>query len=443
MTDKKHSGMMMFFIGLGGATKVYLGGVIALTELVVFAVAPMLLFKYYQEYKRNGMLVALWLSLAMIPGCFIACLVNNVPWIFFIKSSMQFYSIFAMIVVFYFVLRKSLYGIGWFYVGFFISTIVSIFILNPQVLMNESSVAWIGQMDVEEQMEGVLFWYPKITQILRLPVQGWYFSMPIVYSVVAPIIAGMIAIFISVSGRGAAAMGLLSSLLILYCRRSRRRIGSLGRNFIFFVLVGICAAIGIKSLYSYAASTGLLGEKAQYKYYMQTHGDSSFLGILIGGRTEFFIAIRAMIDNPIVGIGPAAEDKKGYVREFLIKYGDQEDFDAYIRHLKLWPDKIEVIPQHSTLTQFWGNAGILGLVFCSYFLYLLYMFFRRYAAVIPQWFGYFAIAIPPSIFSLFFNPYTERATLPLLITCLLLSKAVGQGKLRLPYEMEMEAIKYE
>ena len=443
MTEFKRSNIIMFFIGLGAATKVYLGGIIALSELAVFVAAPILLFSNYQEYKRSEITIVLWLSLVMILGCFIACLVNGVHWIFFITSGMTFYSIFAMVTVFYFVLRKSFSGIGWFFTGLLISTVISIFVLNPQILMDERSVELIGQADVTEQMEGVLFWYPKIGQLLRLPTSGWYFKVPMIYSAIAPIIAAATAIFVSVSGRGFAAMGVLSFALIVYCRKSRRRMGSLGRHFVIFVIMGLCVAVGIKNLYSYTASTGLLGEEARNKYFAQTHGDSSFLRILIGGRTEFFIAIRAMIDNPIVGIGPAAEDKKGYVKEFLRKYGDQEDYDSYIRYRMAFPDKVEMIPQHSIFTQFWGNSGISGLVFCIYYLYLLYIYFRRYAASIPQLFGYFSLAIPPSIFSLFFNPYSERVTWPLLITCLLLARAVGKGKLQLPYEMEMEARKYE
>jgi hypothetical protein len=101
------------------------------------------------------------------------------------------------------------------------------------------------------------------------------------------------------------------------------------------------------------------------------------------------------------------------------------------------------LPQHSVLTQFWGHAGIVGLLFCLYFLFLVYQFFRKYLGCIPQWLAYFSIAIPPAIFTLFFNPYSDRLGFPLLLTCLLLARAVGRGRMFLPYDMEVEARKYE
>ena len=443
MSDRinNHSNIFMFLLGLGSATKVYVGGILALSELFAFIAAPFLFLKHYKEYKRSGALTILWLSLAMIVGCLISCIYNRVFWLWIVKVSMQFYGIFAMIVVFHNVLQTRMRGIGCFFFGALISTIIAIFALNPQLLSDEHSTELIGQVDIETQMEGVLFWYPKISQILRLPMQGWYYNIPIIYSILSPIASAVTAALVSVSGRSSAAMSLLTCALVIYCRKSRARMKSIGKHFILFVIAGIATAICIKNIYVYTASAGLLGDEAQRKYYNQTHGNNSFLRVLIGGRTEFFIAIRAMIDNPIIGIGHRAEDTKGYVRQFLAEYGDQEDYEAYLRRLMLYPGEAELIPQHSTLTQFWGNAGICGLAFCLY--YIVYTLFRKHLSAIPQWFGYFALAIPSSIFSLFFNPYSERVSFPLLITCLLLARAVGEGRLQLPYDMEMEARKYD
>lgn len=434
--------LFMFLLGLGSATKIYLGGAIAFSELAVFSIAPILLFKHWDEYKRDGFLPILILPLMMILGCFISCQCNNVPMLAFIKASMIFYSIFAAVAVFYILLRRKFSGVGLFFLGVYISQIISVFWFNPHVLTDGRSTELLGQVDFEEQLEGVLFWYPKITRLLYLPIQLAYLSLPTAYSCLSPVVAAIVSISISVSGRGAAAMALMAAALMFYCRKSRLRMLSIGRHFFLFVFIGLAVVLGIKSLYSYTAQTGLLGEESRRKYEVQTRGDNSFMRILIGGRTEFFIAIRAMIDNPIVGIGPYARDTKGYTQEFLRKYGTVEDFENYNRQ-QTYLTGVELVPQHSVVTQFWGTAGIAGLVFCLYYLYLVYLFFRRCACCIPQWFGYFAIAIPPSLFTLFFNPYSDRMVFPLLLTCLLLSRAVSNGRLRLPVEMEMEARKYE
>ena len=117
MRDKDYSRFWMFLLGLGSYTKVYVGGIVALSELAAFILAPIILLKHYQEFRQRKFLPALWLALLMIPGCFISCMVNDVYWLWFVKSSMQYYSMFAMIVVFCFVLAKSFKGIGWFLSG--------------------------------------------------------------------------------------------------------------------------------------------------------------------------------------------------------------------------------------------------------------------------------------------------------------------------------------
>ena len=159
----------------------------------------------------------------------------------------------------------------------------------------------------------------------------------------------------------------------------------------------------------------------------------------MAGRSEFFVAMTAILDNPIFGFGPQAEDKMGYRENFIRKYGDAEDFDRYLFFLRQHPDKRRGIPQHSYLTMFWGYAGIIGLIFWIYIFSLIFKFFRRYAHAIPQWYGYFALSIPSFVWGIFFSPYNQRMVEPLLIVCILLARAVALGKLRLPFEMEVDA----
>ena len=64
-------------------------------------------------------------------------------------------------------------------------------------------------------------------------------------------------------------------------------------------------------------------------------------------------------------------------------------------------------------------------------------------AVIPQWFGYFAMSIPLFLWDLFFSPLVGRNILDCFFVCLFFAKGIGQGRLALPYAMEREARKYE
>ena len=442
--NNSRTNIIMFLIGLGSCTKVYLGGVIAFSELAMFAVAPFLLIKHYRELQRSGFLAAIWLPIIMIFGCLISCQCNGASRVAFVKSSVMFYSIFANIVVFYVVLRKDFKGIGMFFLGLFISSIIAIFAFDPRAMVDAGSTLYVGEQDVAEKTEDVLFLYPKINALLRLPIQGLYFKTPIAYSVGAPVIGAVVALLVSISGRASAAMSLLASTLILIGRKSRTSMRKLGRHFILFILIMFIAVYVVKSLYSYTARTGMLGEEARNKYEMQTQGDSSLIRMLVSGRTEFFIGIRALLDSPIVGLGPYPIDHKGYNYEFFKKYGTREDYERFLACVAYYgPSFAEHLREHSTIIQFWGRSGLPGLFFVVYFFYLLFVYFRKYSYAIPQWYGYFAISIPSTVFSLVFNPYHSRVEFPLLITCLLLVKAVGQGRLRLPYGMEMEAKKYE
>ena len=442
---KNSTAIFLFLYGLGAHTKVYLGGAISLSELVSFPLAPVLFFNFYKEIKRNGFLPILILSCMMIVGCFCSCQYNDVPILPFIKSSMTFYSIFANTLLFYILLRRDFKGLGWFFFGEFLSLIITIWAFDPRVLVNEYSTELVGQEDIETKMEGVLFWFPKINRILVFPLRAFYMRLHPAIAVASPLASAVFTILASISGRSSAATLFLSTLLISIARRSRRRMRAIGKHFVLFSVILIIGVFCLKEAYSYAASKGMLGEDARSKYYAQTHGDSSLMRILMSGRVEFFIAIRAMLDNPILGGGPYAKDTKGYTREFLMKYGDRTDYEAYIN--RIYANGIgeaELLPQHSIITQFWGSSGIIGLIFCLYLLYLIFVFFKRYAGCIPHWYGYFSLTIPISLFSLFFNPYGARVEgYPLLITCLLFAKAVGQRKMLLPAQLEMEALKYE
>lgn len=442
MRHRNYSQFWLFLLGLGSATKVYLGGVIALSEIVVFSIAPIVFVRHYREYKHDGFIPVICLSFLMIIGSCISCIYNGAGMLAWIKTVMMFYSIPAAIIVYYSLLKGSFKGIGWFFLGLALSQIVAVFIFNPHIMTDGRSVEVMSAASVEEQMEGVMFWYTKINRFLLVPVQGWYLKIPIVFSAAAPVAAAFVALLTSVSGRSAAASALLSSAVIGIVGKSRKRMRAIGRHIFVGLVLIVFMAIGIKTVYSHAAKSGYLGEEALRKYNAQTHGNDSFMSILMGGRVEFFIAIRAMLDHPFIGVGPYAVDEKGYTQSFLLKYGDAEDYEIYLRGRLARQSAVELIPQHSTLTQFWGLAGLSGLVFCLYYLHLIYLYFRKYSWCIPQWFGYVVLAVPSSLFSLFFNPYTERMVMPLLIVCLLFVRAVGKGLIMLPVEMEREAQKY-
>lgn len=439
-SDKKAK-TLMFLMGLGACTKVYIFGIFSFTELVIFPLAPFLYMKHYQELRRLDVTFILNLTWIMDIGCLLATLLNGCHPLVFLKTVAIYYSIFAWCLAYLLVLRQSLHGLGHFFLGYFISTIISIFAFNPQIAGDLTTSVEIVQMDVEEAIAGVMFWYPKIMQVIRFPIIADYFATPSLYPMIALPAGIVMMMMISSSGRSASAATVVALMIIMIGRKSRQTMQLIGRHFIVGLVILMMVGGVLKSVYAKLAVEGTLGEEAQRKYVSQSVRGNSMLSLLIAGRTEFFTTIWALLDSPIIGIGPMAVDTKGYRVDFIKKYGTAEEEERFYKELsKGW---IPLIPQHSYLTQFWGQAGISGLVFWVVVMGLMYQYFKRYAPAIPQWYGYFALNIPSTLWAIFFSPYTERATFPLLLACLLLARALGRGKIVLPYDMEMQARRYD
>ena len=245
----------------------------------------------------------------------------------------------------------------------------------------------------------------------------------------------MFSILTTVSGRSAAAMVVASSILIMIGRKSRQSMDKIRQHIIMFFLIGCAVVYGIKSTYQYLAVNDWLGHDAREKYERQTRGGGSMLQLLMGGRGEFFIGFLACLESPVVGYGPWAIDKGRYHTEkFLLNYGTDEDFESYQKMQRYYAaygiDARDILlPTHSCLVGFWAWYGIFGLIFWIYVLYLIFQLFRKYISTIPSWYGYFACAIPPALWNIFFSPFAGRILWATLICAILIARAVSNGKI--------------
>ena len=436
----------LFLLGLGSGLRVHLIGLISLGELVTFILAPLLYLNHRREFKEAGFGTFFLLIFLLIIGTFASSVYNH-TWLFAsLKQCAVWYSIFSFSVVLFLLLKDDFRGLGWLALGLFVASIVIIWAFNPTLYVDQSvGTVDIGNQTAEEVVSGVRFWNTRITSLLRLPVVcASFLQLPIAYPLMALPFSAFLSFFLSVSGRSDGLISLFAAFLIAFVGKSRKRMMILGRHMVVFVLSLVALAAVAKSAYKYAATNGMLGRSALEKYHKQTSGGDSMLRLLMGGRSEFFIGIRALLDHPIMGFGCQAQDTKGYWAEFLYKYGEIEDYQLYMR-LTRRNESIGFMPQipvHAYLVSFWGYAGIIGLVFCIYIIYLVYLFFRRYACTVPQWYGYFACSIPALMWGMFFSPYGHGIESPLLFTCLIMVKAVGDGKLIMPRDMGMEALRY-
>lgn len=435
---ESRTNLLMFLLGLGTKTRIVLFGCISFSELAMFAVAPCLLLMHYRECKRLGLMPIVFLVIAMMAGCAVSAWMNATGVFYFIKNSAIYYSIFAMTTVFTWLLsRDGFRAMGWYVLGLFLSGVVTIFAFNPQVETTAGGSATLDQQSVEDVMEGVMFWFIMVKSFLAVPIVMFYMKWPTLISAFLGMSGSVFAIMSSVSGRSSAALGMLGSVVMLLGGNSWKRIAHIGRCFFVYLFVGLVAAVLIKNTYVYAAKTGWLGDAARNKYFVQAKGKNDFLSILIGGRTEFFVAIRAVLHHPIVGIGYPAVDEHGYYLDTICKYGDLSDIENFHRRVNRKTGGVVYVPQHSCLTYFWAVCGISGTLFWIYVLYLMFMYFKRYAPAVPHWFGYMSLISVANAFTVFFNPY-PRDGFPIMIAMILVARAVYRGVVLVPPDVVME-----
>ena len=443
--NTRASSFLLFLLGLGSATKIYFLGTIAFSELVIFCLAPIIWARNLQRMKREGFLQFIWMLVFLTLGLLVSAWWNHSPIFATVKCCAIFYGYFSYYVVFYVLLRNNLKGLGWFYLGALISGIITIWFFNPRADVSSVGFVRITDADAESIIKGPLFWIGKVRGLGELPIIFSYFKTPIVYSLTTPVLFAIFALLSSMSGRAQSMCVLLGGLIMFIGKKSRISMRRIGKHIVVLGLAGIVALATYKVVYSYAARNGYLSEEARNKYEHQTERGSDVISLLVAGRTEFFIALTAIIDHPIVGFGPRAVDAKGYTERFLLKYGTDEDIAGYNygQMMAMRYGLTRDIPTHSHIMAGWLWCGLPGLIFFAWVIVVMYKHLRYYSSAIPQWFGYFALTIPSMLWGIFFNPFGARWYFSLLMTCLFFARAVGRGKIFLSYDMELEARRYE
>lgn len=445
--DKSHriKSLMLFLSGLGTLTQIYFYGCLALTEFIIFVVAPILYVSGYHKLRKMGFCTFINMLFGVIVALFLSSWYNDTAYPFVVKSLASIYSVFAYFVVLTFLLKDNFNGLRWFLIGVFLSSLITIFAFNPTAQVSESGFAYIGAAETEDIVEGALFWSDKLRQLIQIPVGGFYYQVPTLLAILAPVAYIVVVVSTTVSGRASSVAFIMSGVLILIGRKKRSSMSSIGRHFIFYLVAGIVLLFVIKQGYVYAARNGYLGTEAQSKYEHQSRKGNGFLTLLMSGRMGFFTAIPAALHRPIIGYGPFAEDKEGYAARFVMEYGDDQDVREYL----LMEQKAmsigyrRKIPTHSYIMGAWVHYGVIGFAFYIWILVLLYQHIRKYAAAIPQWYGYFAMMIPYYLWHIFFSPFGFRWQFAMLMTCIFYARAVGKGLLRLPEDMEFEARRYD
>lgn len=439
------SSFLLFMLGLGSATKVYFLGTISFSELVIFPLAPLILALNWQKMKQEGFLTFIYMLMFLIGGMFASALWNHTRFPYILKLFAVFYGFGAYYIVFYRLLRDNFGGLWWVFLGAAISGIITIWAFNPTAEVSSAGFRFIANAETEDVIRGPLFWIGQVRGLGQLPILAEYLKIPLAYSVITPVLFVAFAMFTTVTGRAQSMCVLVGGAMMFIGRKSRRRMQTIGKHFWIFMVVGMIVLFSYKFVYSYAAANGYLGDEARIKYEHQTNRGKGAISMLVAGRTEFFIALSAIVDHPIIGFGPRAEDTNGYAENFLLRYGTEQDILGYYYCLRqsMALGIVRGIPTHSHIMAAWLWCGLPGLIFFLWVLYTIYRHLRYSISAVPQWFGYFALTIPSVVWSIFFNPFTDRMSLPLLMVLMFYARAVRDRKVMLSYELELEASKHD
>lgn len=186
----------------------------------------------------------------------------------------------------------------------------------------------------------------------------------------------------------------------------------------------LLSGIGIIWAYSYAASTGLLGEDAQQKYELQSGGK---YGLLLGGRVETLGSIPAIYASPILGHGSWARDPLYVFMEerglAMLGYNVKDNFDPEVL-------RAGYIPTHSYIFGAWVDAGILGAVFWGWVFILAARALSRVYPINAPLVPFAAFAGFWILWDVLFSPYGAemRIITPYYLVLLMTCMSIAPGK---------------
>lgn len=442
MASLKKKNILLFLIGTFSMTQIRVVGSIGISELCMFFAGPVLLMQNFHRLVKEGFGMVLFLLFLVLSGCTISSVVNDTNFYLFLRGFAAPYSILCGIVIFHSLLRDNFDGIKWFLIGSALTLLINTFFFQASVEASEYAGGETGLEAVAGIISSPIYWISRLRPWVTLPISAWYLSTPIVYSFLVPIGFAIFAFLTTESGRSAAVVALVSAFLVFLGRKKQRQMDSIRKYFIVFVIGSFVFMFIVRTAYTHFASTGALGEKAQNKYEKQSWRGNSALSLLLGGRKEAFIGIYAASRKPILGYGPWARDTDGVTLDFIESFGSDEDYRLYLQREMRGMRGDFIINCHSHIAINWLWYGILGVPFWFYVLYLFFNFYRKWPAVYPPWFGYFAITIPSTVWAIFFSPLGNRLAESFIIVCVLLVKAISEGRFVIPYPWQ-EPDRYE
>ena len=415
----------MFLMGLFSQTQIHFIGFLDISEAFSYVAGPILFVMDWPKLRQHGFGPFLGVWFLCIIGAWLSSMYNDTPTAFMLRGMASPFSVFCIACVFHHILSQDMKSFRWFFLGAAISGVISVFAFQRGAGIAKQGELLSGDEAVERITNYSLFWLVQVGTWLVLPIQSWYLKTPKWYGIAFGLWFMLYGLF-SAGSRSGLLVSALFLFLICIAGKKRQSMMFMKNHFTTFMVVFLTIGPIAATFYKYAAIKGYMGEGAYDKYLKQTGGKSGLLNLLKGGRGEFFVGLAACVEKPIIGYGPWARDKEGFLYRYIQENGSDESLENYNRALQygITPG----LPSHSYVISFWLWFGILGLICMLYTGWLYFTTLKNRMHVVPELYGYFAFMLPSVTWAWFFSPFGGRTSSTLLMVLCLFAKAIDEGK---------------
>ncbi len=249
------------------------------------------------------------------------------------------------------------------------------------------------------------FGYAYGTILLVMLVSSYFYSRrQLVPS--ALLILGLCAINLILNFRSPV-LGLLITIVMVYPIIPRRLGGiqilpqSQWARLLTLAVLTIGAAETAEGLVNFVTRAGYINEDAQAK----NEAQAKVGNLLLGGRPEFLIGLRAALDNPIIGHGSWATDLKYFemLNDELVETGALGPTRGDIA-----ADADGLIPGHSHIITAWVWAGIAGPIFWLYMVWFVCRGLAQVALARPPLAPFYMVSLIGIFWDIFFSPFAAN-----------------------------------
>ncbi|MCR5879506.1 hypothetical protein [Phenylobacterium sp. J367] len=341
MPGIRSDSIILLIAGLLSAVQIRAIGTLFGTDLLLTLAFPIVLWKRFGSIDWRHLAPLLLLMVLWLGGQIVSDLVRDTPFVDYARGWARIALMFTGLVTVALISRMRIVPIMAFSVGLAISGVIAA-TLFPNAYQQGQPWKFGFALPV-----ALLTTALASSVSLRGPA-----GAAVRYS---PLALGALNLFLNYRSMFALLLGTSGMIAIADAFR-RRRPGARIASPIFaaVLVIGVIAGgLLAAKTYEILASNGTLGPVAHEKYVQQSQGD---LGVILGGRGESLVTLRAIADSPWLGHGSWAKDRY-YVglRVVLLRARGVNARDVGIDS--------ELIPTHSYFFGSWVEAGLLGAVF--------------------------------------------------------------------------------